>query len=36
MLKKFLLDNSEISNEIEDLIRGKNKTVEDEKIALEN
>ena len=34
--KKFLLDNSEISNEIEDLIRGKNKTVEDEKIALEN
>ena len=34
--KKFLLDNAEISNEIEDLIRGKNKTVEDEKIALEN
>ena len=34
--KKFLLDNEEISNEIEDLIRGKNKTVEDEKIALEN
>ena len=34
--KKFLLDNKEISNEIEDLIRGKNKTVEDEKIALEN
>ena len=34
--KKFLLDNAEISNEIEGLIRGKNKTVEDEKIALEN
>ena len=34
--KKFLLDNEEISNEIEDLIRGKNNTVEDEKIALEN
>ena len=34
--KKFLLENGEISNEIEDLIRGKNKTVEDEKIALEN
>ncbi|MDC3024413.1 recombinase RecA [Alphaproteobacteria bacterium] len=34
--KKFLLDNEKISNEIEDLIRGKNKTVEDEKIALEN
>ncbi|MEC6996847.1 MAG: recombinase RecA [Pseudomonadota bacterium] len=34
--KKYLLENEEISNEIEDLIRGKNKTVEDEKIALEN
>ncbi len=34
--KKYLLENIEISNEIEDLIRGKNKTVEDEKIALEN
>ena len=34
--KKYLLENNEISNEIEDLIRGKNKTVEDEKIALEN
>jgi recombination protein RecA len=34
--KKYLLENGEISNEIEDLIRGKNKTVEDEKIALEN
>ena len=34
--KKFLLENEEISKEIEDLIRGKNKTVEDEKIALEN
>ena len=34
--KKYLLDNTEISKEIEDLIRGKNQTVEDEKIALEN
>ncbi len=34
--KKYLLENEEISNEIEDLIRGKNNTVEDEKIALEN
>ena len=34
--KKYLLDNIEISKEIEDLIRGKNQTVEDEKIALEN
>ena len=34
--KKYLLDNMEISKEIEDLIRGKNQTVEDEKIALEN
>ena len=34
--KKYLLENEEASREIEDLIRGKNKTVEDEKIALEN
>ncbi len=34
--KKYLLENIEISKEIEDLIRGKNQTVEDEKIALEN
>ena len=31
-----MIENVEISNEVEDLIRGKNKTVEDEKIALEN
>ena len=36
MLKSILLENIEISKEIEDLIRGKNQTVEDEKIALEN
>ena len=34
--KKYLLENKEISSEIENLIRGKNQTVEDEKIALEN
>ena len=34
--KKYLLENETISKEIENLIRGKNKTVEDEKIALEN
>ena len=34
--KKFLLDNNEISIEIEDLIRGKNNTNEDPNIALEN
>ena len=34
--KKFLLDNNEISVEIEDLIRGKNNTNEDPNIALEN
>ncbi len=34
--KKYLLENQNASKEIEDLIRGKNKTVEDEKIALEN
>ena len=34
--KKYLIENIEISKEIEDLIRGKNQTVEDEKIALEN
>ena len=28
--KKFLLDNAEISEEIENLIRNKNKTTEDE------
>ena len=34
--KKFLIDNKEISEEIEGLIRDKNKTVEDESIAVEN
>ena len=34
--KKFLLDNNEISIEIEDLIRGKNNTNEDPNIVLEN
>ena len=34
--KKFLLDNNEISIEIEDLIRGKNNTNEDPNIAPEN
>ena len=34
--KKFLLDNNEISIEIEDLIRGKNNTKEDSNIVLEN
>ena len=34
--KKFLLDNNEISVEIENLIRGKNKTTEDPDISMEN
>ena len=34
--KKFLLENNEISIEIENLIREKNKTTEDPNIALEN
>ncbi len=34
--KKFLLDNNEISVEIENLIRGKKKTTEDPDISMEN
>ncbi len=34
--KKYLLDNKEISIEIENHIRGKNKTTEDPEIAMEN
>ncbi len=34
--KKFLIDNKEISDEVEELIRNQNKTVEDPNIAMEN
>ncbi len=35
-VKKYLLDNKEISQEIESLIREQNKTVEEEQVNLEN